>query len=448
MDAARFPSETADWLGVEEALERILEGAAPLPEVRLSLDRVLGHVLSRDVLAPVSLPPWDNAGMDGYALRSSDLPTIPPGGLRLPVAGEVRAGTVQGDPPAPGTAVRIMTGAPVPRGLDSVVRVEDTDGEAHQPGVVRILRDRDRGGNVRAGGEDMRAGDLLLAAGTSITPGRVGVLASAGADPAPVIPRPRVVIVPTGDELRRPSDFAPVLSGIAVPESNGPALSAACRAMGAHPHLLPPVPDDPGALRAALGEALVEGDVLVTMGGASMGTADLVKDVLAEMGFVLEFWRVKMRPGSPFSFGHLPREGGRPLPVFGLPGNPASSFVTFQLLVRPYLLRLAGESEIHRPVVEALAGTALKSHPDRTLFTRVILELDDAGGLVAVPTGPQGSGLVRSLGEAHGLAVVPAGAPCPAGTPVRVLLLDDGPAGATEAGYLDSLRAPSRPPDA
>lgn len=448
MDPARFPLERADWLGVDEALDRILRDVAPLPETRLPLERALGHVLARDVVAPVSLPPWDNAGMDGYALRSTDLTAIPPDGLSIQVVGEVRAGAAQTDAPPPGTAVRIMTGAPVPRGLDTVVRVEDTDREAGEHGVIRILRDRDRCGNVRAAGEDMRAGDLLLAAGLPITPGRVAVLASAGCDPVPVIPRPRVVILPTGDELRPPSDFTQVLAGVAVPESNGPTLAAACRAMGAHPHLLPPVPDDPGALRDAVREALARGDVLVTLGGASMGTADLVKDVLAELGFVLDFWRVKMRPGSPFSFGSLPREGMRPLPVFGLPGNPASAFVTFQLLVRPHLLRLAGESEIHRPVVEALAAVPLKSHRERTLFSRVLLEVDAAAGLVATPTGPQGSGLVRSLGEADGLAVVPAGPPCPAGTPVRVLLLADGPAGAPEAGYLDALRAPSPPPDA
>ena len=165
MDPARFPSERADWLGVDEALGRILRDAVPLAETRIPLEGALGHILARDVVAPVSLPPWDNAGMDGYALRSADLAAIPPDGLRMPVAGEVRAGAAPADAPPPGFAVRIMTGAPVPPGLDTVVRVEDTDREAGERGVVRILRDRDRCGNVRAGGEDMRAGDLLLSAG-------------------------------------------------------------------------------------------------------------------------------------------------------------------------------------------------------------------------------------------------------------------------------------------
>lgn len=446
MTGARFPSEKADWLGVDEALERILGPAQPLPPRDLPLSEAPGHILARDVAAPVTLPPWDNAGMDGYAVRSEDLPDpFPEGGRDFPVAGEVRAGDTRVPPPPGGSAVRIMTGAPVPEGMDSVVRVEDTDREAGTPGTVRILLDRDRTGNVRSAGEDMAAGSLLLAAGVPVTPGRVAVLASAGCDPVTVIPRPRVALIPTGDELRQPSDFRDVLAGTAIPESNGPALAAACRAMGSVPRLFPPVPDHRQALRAALEEAAADSDVVVTMGGASMGTADLVKDVLAGMGYRLDFWRIRMRPGSPVSLGYLPRDAGGPLPVLGLPGNPASSFVTFQLLVRPLLLRLAGEAEIHRPVVDAVAGAAFPYHPSRTLFPRVVLELDDAGGLVALPTGPQGSGLVRSLGDAQGLAVVPAGPPCPAGTPLRVLLLDDASAGSEEPGYLDTLQAPGAP---
>lgn len=441
MSGARFPSGKADWLGVDEALDRILRRATPLPPRELPLAEALGHILAVDVTARVTLPPWDNAGMDGYAVRSRDLPDpFPEAGLPLPVAGEVLAGSPRPPEPPEGSAVRIMTGAPVPEGMDTVVRVEDTDREEGEPGVIRILGDRDRRGNVRGAGEDMTAGDRLLAAGVRVTAGRVAVLASAGLDPVPVVPRPRVALVPTGDELRPPSDFRDVLEGVAIPESNGPALAAACRAVGAIPHLLPPVPDDPASLRAALQEAASGTDLVVTLGGASMGTHDLVKDVLAEMGYRLDFWRVKMRPGSPLSFGWLPRQDAAPVPVVGLPGNPASSFVTFQLLVRPLVLRLAGETEIHRPVVEATAGSPMASHPSRTLFLRVALEVDDAGGLVALPTGPQGSGLVRSLGDAQGLAVVPAGPPCPAGTPLRVLLLDDGPAGVEEPGYMDTLR--------
>jgi molybdopterin molybdotransferase len=443
MGEARFPSEQADWLGVGEALHRILRSAHPLPRANRPLSQALDHVLAQEVVAPVSLPPWDNAGMDGYALRSSDLDGFPSEGVALPVVGAVHAGAPLQDGPEPGQAVRIMTGAPVPRGLDTVVRVEDTDREAGHPGHVRILDDRDRASNVRAGGEDMRAGDLLLPSGVQITPGRIAVLAAAGVDPVPVIPFPRVAILPTGDELRPPADYDDVRSGVAIPESNGPALAAACTASGAAiPLQFPPTPDRTEDLASAILRAAEEAHVLVTTGGASMGTADLVKTVLAQLGFRMDFWRVAMRPGSPLSFGHLPRESGPPLPVFGLPGNPASAFVTFQLFVRPFILRLAGRSQIHRPVVDASAGESFAAHPRRALFPRVVLEVDDTGGLVALPTGPQGSGLVGSLGRAHGLAVVPAGPPCAAGTPLRVLLLDDGPAGLDEAGYLDALGHP------
>jgi molybdenum cofactor synthesis domain-containing protein len=330
-----------------------------------------------------------------------------------------------------------MTGAPVPRGLDSVVRVEDTDAESEAPGRVRILQDRDRERNVRRAGEDMLAGDPVLAAGEIVTPGRVALLAATGNDPVSVVARPRVVLLPTGDELRPAGDFDEVRAGDAIPESNGPTLAAACRAIAVPPTLLPPVPDDADALATAVSRAIEDGDVLLTLGGASMGTADLVKDVLRGFDFELDFWRVKMRPGSPFSFGRIPREGRRSLAVFGLPGNPASAFVTFQVLVRPYLLAVAGHREIHRPVVDAIAAEPMKTHAERALFHRVVLEFDATGGLHATLAGAQGSGLVSSLGRAQGLAYVPPGPDCPAGSPLRVLLLDDGPAGALEPGYTE-----------
>ncbi|MEJ2539621.1 MAG: molybdopterin molybdotransferase MoeA [Gemmatimonadota bacterium] len=431
-----FPSSKADWLTVREALDRILAGAAPLDPVPVPLMDAVGRVLAEDVTAAVDLPPWDNSAMDGYAVLGAELETMPPGGLALPVDGEVRAGAPPRDAPPPGHAVRIMTGAPVPPPLDTVIRVEDTDGESGRPGTVVIHSARDRGRHIRPGGQDMRRGDLLLSAGAPLTPGRIGVLASAGRDPVAVHPPPRVTILPTGDELRVPADFADVEAGLAIPESNGPVLSAVCRQLGLPSTLLPPAPDDDRALHEALDRAM-EGDVLVTLGGASMGTADRVKSVLAERDFRLDFWRVLMRPGSPFSFGTLPRnQGAPPLPVFGLPGNPASAFVTFHLLVRPFLLRRAGRRRIHLPVVRARAGHEFPTHPSRTQFVRVILEDgDDRGGTTARRTGPQGSGLVRSVADAHGLAVVPAGADrWPAGTEMTVLRL--------MAGVEDNIETP------
>jgi len=432
-----FPSGDADWLTVGEAVARIVAAAEPMEPVPVPLDEASGQVLAEAVTARVDLPPWDNAAMDGYAVRAADLADFGRGGKVLPVDGEVRAGAPPRDAPPPGHAVRIMTGAPLPVGLDSVIRVEDTDREAGAPGRVHIRTDRDAGRHVRPAGQDMRRGTDLLAPGALLTAGRVGLLAASGRDPVRVHPRPRLTLLPTGDELRRPGDFADVEAGVAIPESNGPTLVAICREMGVEPTLLPPVPDDDAALRDALDIALTRSDALVTLGGASMGTADRVKPVLETRGFRLEFWRVLMRPGSPFSFGWLPRDGGPDLPVFGLPGNPASAFVTFHVLVRPFLRRLAGRRDLHLPVVRARSTDALPTHPRRTQFVRVLLRDGGDATLEARATGPQGSGLVQSLALAEGLAVVPAGLDtCPPGTPLDVLrlTLDDG---SREPGYRD-----------
>lgn len=432
---ASFPSEAADWLTVSAALRRILAGAGPLPTVDVPLAEATGRILAEPIDAVVTLPPWDNAAMDGYVVRASDFPADDKP-FELPVAGEIRAGEPPVDAPPPGHALRIMTGSPVPRGMDSVVRVEDTDREEGAAGTVRVRSHRDRGRNVRPGGRDMAAGERLLEAGEAVTPGRVALLAAAGRDPVPVVPTPRVALIPTGDELRTPDDFDDVEAGVAIPESNGPTLRAACQAVGIPARVYDPVRDERAALGSTLEDARGWADVVVTLGGASMGTADLVKVVLDEMDFELDFWRVRMRPGSPFSFGHLPRDGAPALPVFGLPGNPASAFVTFQVLVRPFLLALAGHSAIHRPVVEALAGERFGAHPERALFPRVTLEIDDAGGLVARTAGLQNSGLVRSLAPAHGLGAVPPGDPLPAGSPLDVIVLDDGPGGSPRPAWL------------
>lgn len=441
---ADFPSSRADWLTVREAVERILTSASavPLPPLSTPLAEAAGRVLAEPIVARVDLPPWDNAAMDGYALRALDLPAdFPAEGWVVPVDGEVRAGDPPRDPPPPGCVVRIMTGAPLPAGLDTVVRVEDTDAEAGSPGTLRILSPRDRGRHVRPAGQDMRRGQRLLSPGDRLTPGRMGLLAAAGRDPVQAHPSPRVVILPTGDELREPRDFADVEAGFAIPESNGPVLAAVCRSLALPTTLLPPTPDDDTALHNALDRAM-DADVLVTLGGASMGTADRVKAVLAERDFELDFWRVRMRPGSPFSFGHLPRGGAgsgasSALPVFGLPGNPASAFVTFLVLVRPFLMTLAGRVDPHLPVSTARTGEALSAHPDRTQFVRVRLEDDGEGGWVTRSTGPQGSGLVQSVAAAEGLAVVPAGpAGLPEGALIRVLRLDQA-RGQETPGYRD-----------
>ncbi len=428
-----FEERSADWLEPAAALRRILEGCEPLPREDVPLAESLGRALAEDVRSEVTLPPWDNAAMDGYAVRGED---VAGAGPSSPVAFRVRALTHAGAGPAaavgPGDAVRIMTGAPLPPGADTVVRVEDTDAEVLS-GRVLILHDRDRNGNVRPGGADMRPGDLVLRRGDGIHPGTVGVLAALGRERVGVHRRPSVAILTTGDELRGPERYADVRAGGGIPESNGPMLAAQTADAGGVPLVLGIVPDDAGALLAAV-ERSSRSDVLVTVGGASMGEADLVKRALERAGFRQDFWRVRMRPGSPFSFGWLPRPGGAQ-PVFGLPGNPASAFVTFELFVRPFLLRLGGHHSVHRRHLRCRAGERLAGG-ERTGFLRVRLEAGPDGA-VARPTGPQASGLVRGLASAQGLAVVVPGPGVAERESVDVILLDAAP-GATDVSPLEA----------
>ena len=426
----------ADWLSVDEARARVLALVAPLPHEEIPLAHALGRALAAPVAARATLPPWDNSAMDGYALRGADVagagPTSP---VELAVVGEARAGVAWPGTIRSGQAVRIMTGGPIPEGADSVVRVEDTDRET-EPGRVRVRSDRDRGRNVRPGGQDMRAGDPLLDAGDPLTPGALGLLAAAGRATVPAHRRPRLGVLTSGDELRGPDGFADVAAGRGIPDSNGPMLMAAAAEVGAEPVMLGPVADRVEAVRERVEQARAgELDLLITVGGASMGGTDLFRDVLTGLGVAFDFWLVRVRPGSPFSAARLPREGGRaaPLPVLGLPGNPASAFVTFHLFVRPALLRLAGHRDVDLPVVPARAGEILAGGGDLTHFLRV--RLDQAGdGLVARATGPQGSGLVRGRARADGLAIVPRGVDAiPAGSVVSVVLLRLPPAGAPAA---------------
>jgi molybdopterin molybdotransferase len=432
-----FRERDADWLGVGEALERVLSRARTLEADLVEPGAALGRLLAGPVTARATLPPWDNAAMDGYAVRSVDVAgasdRTP---VTLRVVGRVRAGERRRQPLGPGEAVRIMTGAPIPPGCDSVIRVEDTDAGAGTPDRVAIRSSRDARANVRPGGRDMRPGQTVLPGGLAVGPGAVGVLVAAGVSRVPVTRRPRVAIVTAGDELAR-DDFDRVLRGEAVPESNGPMLAAAVERAGGVPHLLPVAPDEPAALRHRLDEALRgtgggPPDLLLTVGGASMGEADLLKDVLEEMEMRLDFWRVRIRPGSPLSLGWLPGD----VPVLSLPGNPASAFVTFHLFARPLLRHLLGSPTPHLPVVEATAGEELSSVPRLCHFHRVRFADGPGGRPHALLTGPTGSGLVAGLAVAHGLAVVPEGvrriAP---GEPVTCLRLDALLEGRRDPGY-------------
>jgi molybdopterin molybdotransferase len=434
----QFEDRAADWLSVQEAVGRILAAVEPLEPERVEAPEALGRALAQGVLARAALPPWDNSAMDGYAVRQQDLAgATPENPVVLRVVGETRAGDVAGKALAAGEAIRIMTGAPIPPGADSVIRVEDSDAET-TPGTVRIFSESDRTRNIRPGAQDMREGEEVLRTGTSVGAGQMGLLAAAGTRNVLVHRRPRVAILSSGDELAGADEFHRVLRGKAIPETNGPTLSAAVRLIGGVPIPLGIARDNRESILEKVAQArAAKADALLTSGGASLGELDLFKRVLDDIGLQLDFWRVKMRPGTPFSFGFLPAADGEgPLPVFGLPGNPASSFVTFQIFCRPYILRLAGHEQIHRPVLWAEAGESLDSPGHLTHFFRVTLQGHPASP-VAYLAGPQTSGLVRSQGSAQGLAVVPEGeSRIPEGDPVRVILLNDLGLGGSEPGYL------------
>jgi molybdopterin molybdotransferase len=399
-----FESRTADWLGVEEALARIVDGAEPLEATELPVLGSLGFALAEDVVSEVTLPPWNNSAMDGYAVKSADVRGAAAGGpVSLTVTRQIHAGDVPGDTVGHGEAVRIMTGAPVPPGADSVVRVEDTDAEA-EAGTVLIRDDRDAGTNVRPAGQDMRPGELLLHRGHTVSPGSIGVLVAAGLDRVPVRRAATVAILTTGDELRSPDRFDDVRAGLGIPDSNGPMLAAMVGAAGADARPLGIAPDDPDALADRIQQAS-DADVLVTIGGASMGEADLVKRVLERMGYEHDFWRVRMRPGSPIGFGWLPR-GSRRQPVFSLPGNPASAFVTFEVFVRPFIRRLGGHARTDRRRIVCRTTAALRTPAELTYFLRVGVRGSGADATVT-PTGAQGSGLVSGLAKTEALTVIP-----------------------------------------
>ena len=379
-----FETREADWLDVPEALRRTLAAASPLPGERVALEGAVGRALFTDVVAGATLPPWDNSAMDGYAVHGADVRgASAERPVTLPVRAVVRAGLDAGTRCAPGEAVRIMTGAPVPAGADTIIRVEDTDREA-EPGRVRVLSDRDIGRHVRAAGQDMREGSVLLEAGRTVTPGVVGVLAATGCRDVAVHGRPTVAVLSTGDELRTLDRYDEVRSGRGVPESNGPMLAAMIRQIGAEPLPLGIAADDLDSLKERL-EHGRNAHVLVTIGGASMGEADLVKRALDDLGFELDFWRARMRPGSPISFGWLDRSGRRQA-VFGLPGNPSSAFVTFELFVRPHVLRLAGHRQVRRRTVPCIAGERFDTPAELTYFQRVRVTSND-GTLTAHLTG-------------------------------------------------------------
>ena len=395
----------ADWVTVEAAITTMLADIQPTALEELSLEEAHGRILGEPAISPIDMPPWDNSGMDGYAAHAVDVRGARAAApVRLRLAESVPAGGFPSGPLARGTVVRVMTGAPVPAGADSVIRVEHTRTIAGDQ--VEITDDFDGGRNIRPMGEDMRAGETVLGAGVLLRPGEVGVLASMGAARVRVHRRPEVAVLSTGDELVELPDFEEVRAGRRIVNSNTYALVAGLHELGCQPRPLGIARDDRTSLREHVERAL-DADALITSAGASVGDHDLVKDVLEELGLELRFWRVKMRPGSPFSFGTIPRPGAPPLPVFGLPGNPVSAVVTFEVLVRPVLRRLAGRLAVYPRTLRVRTAEAIASKQGLMHFLRVTLEQDGAREWRARLTGAQGSGMLTSLVRADALLVVP-----------------------------------------
>jgi molybdopterin molybdotransferase len=391
----------AEWLTIQDALTRILAAVPPLGAERIPLVDAGGRVLAAPAVSALSLPPWDNSGMDGYAVHAADvLHATASAPVRLQVIGDVPAGSFPDGPLARGSACRIMTGAPTPAGADTVIRVDHT--RPAGDGIIEIFDAMDAGKNIRAAGEDIRAGDTVVEAGVLLRPGEVGVLASIGVAQPEVSRRPRVSILSTGNELIDLDGVAEAAAGRRIINSNSYALAAGVRATGGDPVLLGIARDDAADLHTRLSQG-INGDVLITTAGASVGEHDRVKDELERIGMHVEFWRVQMRPGSPFSFGLVARAGAPPLPVFGLPGNPVSAVVTFELLVRPALRRMAGRRAVYPRTVTVRAAERIASKPGMTHFLRVTV---DSAGMARL-TGPQGSGILTSVSRADAVLVVP-----------------------------------------
>lgn len=367
-------------LSVAEAKQRIRRSLPAPAFERVSLDLASGRVLATEVLSGRSLPPWDNSAMDGFAVRAGELPAT------LPVAGTIAAG----DPPdlelPPGAVLRIMTGAPVPRGADAVVmreEVEDRGDSAVFGAGARV------GQHIRRAGEDVAIGQPVTEAGVRLGPGEIGILGAIGCARVEVARRPRVAILSTGDELVD-VDVEPAPGQIV--NSNAYALAAQIREAGGEPVHCGVAPDRREAIARAVREALAAADALVTCGGVSVGDYDFVKEAMDEVGVALDFWKVAMKPGKPLAFGVTP--DGKP--VLGLPGNPVSAMVVFELFARPAILAMQGARVLDRPVAPVVLERGYRKQPGRAHYVRAVVRRDGER-LLATPHPKQGSGMLTSM---------------------------------------------------
>lgn len=402
-------------ISVDEALARILAGVEPLPAEWVMLSEAHGRVLAADAVSRRTQPPLAVSAMDGYAVRGDDVRAAP---TTLRQIGAVAAGQVYAGTVGPGETVRIFTGAPLPDGTDTVVIQENVRAEG---ATITVLEATAKGRHVRAAGIDFREGEVGLPAGRRLTARDVGLAAGMNLPWLPVRRRPRVAILATGDEIVLPGE--PVGPGQII-GSSGPAVAAFVRACGGAPVYLGVARDTREDLQAKAGGA-ADADVLITLGGASVGEHDLVQSALSERGLEVEFWRIAMRPGKPLMFGRL----GDAM-VLGLPGNPVSTMVCALLFLRPLLLRMLGRADYATPRMSARLAAPLPANDLRQDYLRAELLRDADGGLVARPFAVQDSSMLATLARADGLVVRPPHAPpASAGDPVEVIPLDPEGAG-------------------
>ncbi|MGQ0809647.1 MAG: molybdopterin molybdotransferase MoeA [Nitrospiraceae bacterium] len=381
---------------LHDAQKTVLDGATSLGMEKIPILDALDRVLGEDIVAERDNPPWDNSAMDGFAVRWDDIEqkhaiTKP---VSLQVIEDVPAGKMPSRTVGPGQAIRIMTGAPIPKGADTVIKVEETE---HTPDTVRIFKPETRGANIRPQGEDVKKGDCIIAKGTAIRPGEAGMLAILAKSFVLVYQQPRVAILSTGDEL---ADLDERFSEEKIINSNSYGLAAAVQEAGGIPLLLGIAKDQPAALKEKISHGL-NADILVLSGGVSMGDYDFTKAVFKDLGAEMNFWKLAIRPGQPVAFGKIHGKL-----AFGLPGNPVSSMVTFEQLVRPAMLKMGGHRSYGRPLVQALLQEKFSKRTDRRHFLRGVLSCE--GGVFKVrTTGDQGSGILTSMVKANCLIDVP-----------------------------------------
>jgi len=399
-------------ISVEEALEKILQAVDILQEEQVPILESLGQVLAEDIKSDINVPPLDNSAMDGYAVQSQDTRGADRESPKyLRVIDTVMAGSISERQVVPGTAVRIMTGAPVPQGADSVVQFENTDEEQRKESAVGqpvtqagVLSEAKPGLNIRRAGEDIARGSTALKKGLVLRPAEIGLLASLGYSQVKVVRRPVVAVLATGNELVELNQPLPAGK---IYNSNTYSIASLVKRYGGIPKILGIALDSENSLASKLQQGL-DADILLTIGGVSMGDYDMVKDVLASEGEIV-FWKVRVKPGKPLAFGRLKSVGKNgtagSIPHLGLPGNTVSCMVSFELFVRPALLKMMGKKNLTKPTVEAIIEDSIRNNEGRRIYDRAIIERRN-GQYYARLTGPQGSGILSSMGQANGLVII------------------------------------------